>query len=454
MRTSVNFLLFVGGLGGLLCGIDFGIIAVSMPYIRALGLYNDLQIGWIVGGVMLGGIVGSATGGVLCDRIGRRSVIALAAAFFLASVPTICLSGTSFPVIMTGRILQGMSCGYMSIAMPMYLAEVLPPDSRGRGTAIFQLFLGIGLVLAAVSGVIIARTLGAADAPAEVVSDAAKSLAWRVNFWWTLLPVVVLFGCSLLAPESPVWEKREQGTGNREQGTGLALGTLFQRRYVIPFLLALAVLTLNKLIGFGCVVPYAVVLFQKAGLSGALGNGGDLALKAVNLAVTLLVVGIVDKKGRTWLLKIGTAGLTVSLAVIGVLFFALERGWLAPSLLSGCLTLAAFLSLMFFYAFGPGVCVWLVLSELMPARIRANGMAIALFSNQFVAWGLAVAFLPLTNALGFGPVFLVFALMGVAYFVTVLFIPETKGRTLEEIERLWDRDRTGPGLTESNEQPA
>ena len=198
-------------------------------------------------------------------------------------------------------------------------------------------------------------------------------------------------------------------------------------------------LTLNKLIGFGCVVPYAVVLFQKAGLSGALGNGGDLALKAVNLAVTLLVVGIVDKKGRTWLLKIGTAGLTVSLAVIGALFFALERDWLVPSLLSGCLTLVAFLSLMFFYAFGPGVCVWLVLSELMPARIRANGMAIALFSNQFVAWGLAVAFLPLTNALGFGPVFLAFALMGVAYFVTVLFIPETKGRTLEEIEGLWSR---------------
>ena len=451
MRNSVRFLLLVGGLGGLLCGIDFGIIAVSMPYIRALGLYNDLQVGWIVGGVMLGGIVGSATGGVLCDRIGRRSVIALAAAFFIASIPTICLSGTSFPVIMTGRILQGMSCGYMSIAMPMYLAEVLPSDSRGRGTAIFQLFLGIGLVLAAVSGVIIARTFGAADAPAEVVSDAAKSLAWRVNFWWTLAPVALLFGCSLLAPESPVWLKKVKSSRFKVQSAyetsknlqpetlNLQPETLFQRKYILPFLLALAVLTLNKLIGFGCVVPYAVVLFQKAGLSGALGNGGDLALKAVNLAVTLLVVGIVDRKGRTWLLKIGTAGLTVSLVAIGVLFFALERGWLAPSLLSGCLTLAAFLSLMFFYAFGPGVCVWLVLSELMPVRIRANGMAIALFSNQFVAWGLAVVFLPLTNALGFGPVFLAFALMGVAYFVTVLFIPETKGRTLEEIEDLWNR---------------
>ena len=442
LRYTKFLLLIVGGLGGLLCGIDFGIIAVSMPYIRALGLYNDLQIGWIVGGVMLGGIVSSATGGVLCDCIGRRTMIAVAAVFFLVSVPTICLSGTSFPVIMTGRILQGMSCGYMSIAMPMYLAEVLPPDSRGRCTAIFQLFLGIGLVLAAVSGVIIARTLGAADAPAEVVSDTAKSLAWRVNFWWTLAPVALLFGCSLLAPESPVWIKRKDLSLTSGQESDFSIehsSSLIQRKYILPFLFALAVLTLNKLIGFGCVVPYAVVLFQKAGLSGALGNGGDLALKAMNLAVTLLVVGIVDRKGRTWLLKIGTAGLTVSLAVIGVLFFALERGWIAPSSLSGCLMLVAFLSLMFFYAFGPGVCVWLVLSELMPARIRANGMAIALFSNQFVAWGLAVVFLPLTNALGFGPVFLMFAATGIFYFLTVFFIPETKGKSLEEIEQFWSK---------------
>ena len=91
------------------------------------------------------------------------------------------------------------------------------------------------------------------------------------------------------------------------------------------------------------------------------------------------------------------------------------------------------------YSFGPGVCVWLVLSELMPSRIRANGMSIALFSNQFVAWGLASAFLPLANACGFGPIFLCFALFGALYFIMVLFIPETKGKTLEEIETLFDR---------------
>ena len=180
-------------------------------------------------------------------------------------------------------------------------------------------------------------------------------------------------------------------------------------------------------------------LFQKAGLSGALGNCGDLAFKVVNLSVTLLVVGLVDKKGRTFLLRVGTAGLSVALAAIGVLFLALERGWLQPSVAVGSVMLAAFLALVFFYSFGPGVCVWLVLSELMPTRIRANGMAIALFSNQFVAWGLASAFLPLANACGFGALFLCFALFGILYFVTVLFIPETKGKTLEEIETLFER---------------
>ena len=430
MRRILTF----GGLGGLICGIDFGIIAVAVPYIRALGLYSDAQVGWIVGGVLFGGILASACGGLLCDRLGRRAVIRLATGCFLSSIPVICLSGVSFPLIMGGRILQGLSCGFLQVAMPMYLAETLPPDRRGKGTAIFQLFLGIGLVLAALAGVILAKALGAADADASLVPAAAKSLAWRLNFWWTLLPAACLAVSSCLVPESTV-----KGRPVRSPASPSVRESLLRRRYVIPFLLALAVLTLNKLIGFGCVVPYAVVLFQKAGLSGALGNCGDLAFKVVNLVVTLLVVGLVDKKGRTFLLRVGTAGLSVALAAIGILFVAFERGWLSPSLGAGCATLAAFLALVFFYSFGPGVCVWLVLSELMPARIRANGMSIALFSNQFVAWGLASAFLPLANGWGFGPLFLVFALFGVVYFVTVLFIPETKGKTLAEIESLFDK---------------
>ena len=442
-RMQTWFLLAIGGLGGLLYGIDFGVIAVSMPYIKALKIYTDAEVSWIVGAVMFGGILASATAGVLCDRLGRKAMIAAAAALFLVAIPIVCFSGTSLAVMLTGRVLQGMSAGYMAVVMPMYLAECLPADLRGRGTGIFQLFLGIGLVTAAAVGILIAAIYGAADASAETVPDAAKSLAWRVNFWWTMVPVAVLFVGSLFLKESPVWQAMRNGA-NVTVATNETDGEkhpLLSRRYVIPFVLAVLVLTFNKTIGMSSIVAYAVSLFQKAGLSGALANVGDLSLKGTNLVVTLLAVALVDRKGRTWLLKVGTAGMTVGLFLIGALFLAIERGWMAASPVSGFVTLAAFLLMQMFYSLGPGICVWLVLSELMPARIRANGMAIALFANQFVAWGLASSFFPMVNAWGYGPVFFGFAVSGILYFLTVLFIPETKGMPLEKIEHLFDRKR-------------
>ena len=434
------FLLAVGGLGGLLYGIDFGVIAVSMPYIKALKIYTDAEVSWIVGAVMFGGILASATAGILCDRLGRKKMISSAAVLFLVAVPVVCFSGESLAIMLTGRILQGMSAGYMAVVMPMYLAESLPPEIRGRGTGIFQLLLGIGLVSAALAGIIISWIYGAADAAADVVSNESKSIAWRVNFWWSTIPVAVLFVSSLFLKESPVWLKMRGASPKGEASTVPSSegGTLLRRKYVIPFVLAVLVLTFNKTIGMGSIVAYAVTLFQKAGLSGTLGNVGDLALKVTNLLMTLVAVALVDKKGRTWLLKVGTAGLTVGLFAIGALFLAIEKGVLSATPLTGFVTLGAFLAMQTFYSIGPGICVWLVLSELMPARIRANGMAIALFVNQLTAWGLASTFFPMVNAWGYGPVFFGSAVTGIFYFVTVLFIPETKGRTLEEIENLFE----------------
>lgn len=442
-KAYVRFLLMVGGLGGLLYGIDCGVIAVSMPYIKALHIYTDAEVSRIVGGVLFGGILASATAGILCNRFGRRTMITTSALLFLVAIPIICLSGTSIVVMMIGRVLQGMSTGYMAVAMPMYLVECLPADRRGRGTGIFQLFLGIGMVTAAAVGILISVIFGAADASAAVVPDTTKAVAWRVNFLWTLAPVSVLFICSMMLKESPVWLKmRNEKSAASHLGTQVAVakGSLFQRRYVLPFVLTVLVLTFNKTIGINTIFSYAVALFQKAGLSGTLGNVGDMALKGTNLVITLLAVGLVDKKGRTWLLKIGTAGLTVGLFMIGAIFLALEHGWLPPSRLSGFITLAAFLTMQAFYSLGPGICVWLVLSELMPTRIRANGMAIALFANQFVAWGLSSSFFPLVDAWGYGLVFFGFAATGVLYFVTVLFIPETKGKSLDELDHLFDKN--------------
>ena len=449
IQNSVRYLLAIAGLGGLLYGIDFGVIAAASPYIKALRLFSDAELSWIVGAVLFGGIVSSLTAGMLAERFGRKRMIVASAALFLVAIPTVCLSEKSLLPMLFGRVLQGVSAGYMAVVMPMYLTETLPPEIRGRGTGVFQFCLGLGLVAAAAVGYVVAKLYGAADAPAEVVADAAKSAAWKMNFWWTLAPVAALFLGSLRLPESPVWEKRVKfGSGGvRECGsegvdspthTLTHALTLNSRKYVVPFLLAVAVLTLNKTTGMSSVTSYSVMIFQKAGFAGTLGNVGDFAIKFTNLVVTLGAASLVDKVGRTWLLKIGTAGMTIGLAAIGGVLLAIERFGLEPSTTTGLFCLAAFFVMQVFYALGPGICVWLVLSELMPSRIRANGMAIALFMNQFVAWGLASSFLPWVNAWGWASMFFFFAANGVIYFIVSLLIPETKGKTLEELEHLFE----------------
>ena len=445
-RFSVGYLLAIAGLGGLLYGIDFGVIAAASPYIKALGLFTDTELSWIVGAVLFGGIVSSLTAGMLAERFGRKRMIVAAAALFLVAVPVVCLSGQSLCTMLLGRVLQGMSAGYMSVVMPMYLTETLPAEMRGRGTGVFQFCLGVGLVAAAATGYLVARLYGAADAPAEVVSDAAKSVAWKMNFWWTLAPVAVLFIGSFRLPESPVWKapsSKLPAPSSQLQAPSSQLqapsSKLLSRRYVVPFLLAVAVLTLNKTTGMSSVTSYSVMIFQKAGFAGTLGNVGDFAIKLTNLVVTLVAAAIIDRVGRTRLLKLGTAGMTIGLAAIGGVLLAIERFGVAANGMTGIFCLAAFFVMQVFYALGPGICVWLVLSELMPSRIRANGMAIALFMNQFVAWGLASSFLPWVNAWGWASMFFFFAANGVLYFVVSLFIPETKGKTLEELEHLFDK---------------
>ena len=437
-QTSVGFLLAMAGLGGLLYGIDFGTIAAAMPYIRALGMFSDGELSVVVGAVLFGGIVSSLTAGMLAERFGRKRMIVASAALFLVAIPVVCLSSGSFAAMVAGRVLQGMSAGYMSVVMPMYLTETLPPAIRGRGTGVFQFCLGLGLVLAATVGYAVAATFGAS----------LKDLAWKVNFWWTMLPVAVLFFGALRLTESPVWlANRGQKTSDRGQPQTGKFGDsiirrfdhsiISSRRYVVPFLLAVLVLTFNKTTGMSSITSYSVVIFNKAGFAGSLGNVGDFAIKLTNLLMTVVAAALVDRKGRTFLLKLGTAGMTLGLAAIGGVFLAIERFGVAANAATGVLCLAAFFLMQVFYALGPGICVWLVLSELMPQRIRANGMAIALFMNQFVAWGLASTFLPWVNRWGWYSMFFFFAANGVLYFLTACFIPETKGKTLEELEKLF-----------------
>ena len=440
---NVRLLLAIAGLGGFLYGVDFGVIAAAEPYMKAMGAYSDGQISHIVGAVLLGGIVASLTAGMLADWLGRKRMIVISAAMFLVAIPIVSLSLGSFYVLYAGRVLQGMSAGYMAVVMPMYLTETLPADIRGRGTGVFQFCLGFGLVVAAGAGCLVATWYGASD----TANAAERVAAWGANFWWTMLPVAVLFFGALRLPESPVWlekkfgKSRESG-GSGESGISGFAGSLLQRRYVVPFMLACLVLTFNKTTGMSSFTSYLVSILHSAGFEGIYANWGQLAVKLTNMLVTIAAAALVDRKGRTWLLKVGTGGMTIGLAAIGSVFLAIERFGVQANNVTGLLTMFAFFFMQVFYALGPGLCVWLVLSELMPLRIRANGMAIALFMNQFVAWGLASWFRPWVAAWGWSSMFFFFAVNGVLYFATACFIPETKGKTLDELEHLFDNKRT------------
>ena len=439
----------MAGLGGLLYGVDFGVIAAAEPYLMALGTYSGTKVSLIVGAVLIGGLISSLTAGVLCDWLGRKKTIILSAGMFLAAIPVVCLSVGCFPVLFVGRILQGMSAGYMAVAMPMYLTETLPAEIRGRGTGVFQTCLGIGLVVAAGAGCLVASLMGASDRPGMTAE--MLTAAWRANFWWTMVPVAFLFAGSLFLKESPVWrekvarlksckvEKSQAGTTDPSTLQPFNSSTLLQRKYVIPFLLACAVLTLNKTTGMSSFTSYLVSILQKSGFEGILANYGQLIVKLTNIFMTLVAAALIDRKGRTWLLKLGTGGMAIGLFAIGGVFLAIERFGVVAGNVTGVITLVLFFFMYCFYALGPGICVWLVLSELMPQRIRANGMAIALFMNQLVACGLASSFRPWVETWGWSSMFFFFAVNGVLYFIVACFIPETKGKSLEELENLFGK---------------
>jgi MFS family permease len=555
---AMRFLLFIAGMGGLLYGIDVGIIAGALPYLESTASVawrlSAQQLSFIVAAVLLGSVLSSLFAGALADWIGRRWVMVLAGVLFTLSIPLIALADGYVPLLL-GRLLQGISGGLIGVVVPLYLAESLPANQRGRGAALFQLLLTIGLVAAALIGLLQAQSVETATAAAQSLSEiergaalfAAKDHAWRSIFWMCLTPGIVFTIGSALLPESPRWLARrgQIAQARQEQLPVRAAGDrLLSRRYMLPFLLACLVLALNQATGINSILAYVVNILNQAGLPGATANMGDVVLKILNAVMTVVAVILVDRKGRKFLLMLGTSGIVVALLAAGLLFQNVEgeqrdvaavlqarvqhegldlrldaktletlggsaagapqqltiaysygpftnvqtrrsddaalpplrmtredtvqadsvigvffrklhlnpfadpaegataplritKAHLAavPSTTHGWQVALAMCLFVASFAVGPGVCVWLALSELMPTRIRSNGMSIALLINQFVSTVIAAVFLPTVGQYGYATMFFYGAGCTLLYFLTAAFLlPETKGKTLEEIE--------------------
>ncbi len=577
-----RFLLLVAGLGGLLYGVDVGIIGGALPYLEATSGLDAGQLSIIVAAVLLGSVISTLFAGILADGLGRKPLMVISGVTFIASIPLIALSHGYGPLFF-GRLLQGISGGLIGVVVPLYLAECLGASSRGKGTGIFQWLLTLGIVSAALIGIYysyrvedVARLAGAQEL------FAFKDQAWRRIFWVSLPPGILFVIGSFLVEESPRWlfrkgkkeaarlallrsrtsqqatleieEMEVTATAKTTAASGVAYSdSLLRRKYVVPFILACVILFCNTATGVNSIIGYNTGILLQSGLSDLAAHWGYVLFTTVNFLVTVIGLSLVDLKGRKFLLTIGTIGIIVSLLCVAVLFRQTEAGNIdcraaiqslvqpnqtatltfdeneaatllatqgsaanvidkaraslviiysygdftgattfvrsgnhgaapihitrescvptnkveaffknpfadlaaaqsaplkidraliapVPDATHGWIVAIALYSFMAFYAFGPGVCVWLALSELMPTRIRSNGMSIALVINQIVSTTLAAIFLPVVSKHGYSAMFFLFAGFTVIYFITAFFfLPETKGRTLEEIEAFFEK---------------
>ena len=456
-----NRLLFsVCGFAGLMYGIDIGMIASALPYIKATCSFTTTELSCVVAAVLLGTIFGKFTGAQLAERGGRLFALRATAVVFALAVPVICLSGGAFLPMFTGRIMQGVGCGMMGLVTPLYMTETAPANERGKGAGLIQLFLCAGLVLASLVGVAVTAYFGPADS--ESVSLASKAVAWKAIFWLSGLPTLVLFFGTFRLSESARWLFKR---GRKEPACAALLRnntpedaratlaelerlsasqvcesgnleTVWQRKYVVPVILAGIIAICTQFCGVNMILNFSVVLMQKAGLSQAAANISDTIIKGVNLGMTLVAMALVDRRGRKFLLSLGSGGMTVGLALVGVVFLLLESGALAPGTGAGWLATAGLVFFIAAFAIGPGICIWLAESELLPLRIRANAMMSIGFVQMGSSWLLAQLFLPWSEKFGESSVFFALSAVCVVFLVAVaFFLPETKGKTLEEIER-------------------
>ena len=622
---TVYFLLFIAGMGGLLYGIDIGVIDPALPYLNKAIRLTEQETSYIVAAVLAGSLLGSVIAGFLADWLGRKKMMIVSAMMFVASV-AIIFSSQSYVPLMLGRLLQGMSGGVIAVVVPLYLAESLVARKRGSGTAIFQFMLTFGIVLAAFVG---RYFIGNAEAATEAAGSNQEAIlqaadhAWRGMFLTVVYPGLVFLVGSFMVSESPRWLFRrgkadaaraallksrtpdEAELEMKEMADSLAherakpqmtfvesMTEIFTaRKYVIPFVLACIILGCNQATGINSILQFMTIILQQAGLGALAASNSGTAIKILNCVMTIVAVLLVERKGRTYLLKLGTSGIIVSLVALAAVFYSVEskrqdvdqeviamikdnqlvlditkvkfanqpageavqisvlsnygskqqvstafmptaestkilaaaddilgkltaetkalldqakafkakdltklspeekavvdqaqlvlgklgkdeRATLANAAMitqNQTLSIApdakdkenagkplvikrakigpipgkqngmlAALCIAFFiasFSVGPGVCVWLALSELMPTRIRSAGMGIALLVNQGVATAIAAVFLPVVGNYGYFAMFLFWAACTVVYFITAaFFLPETKGKTLEEIE--------------------
>ncbi len=433
----------VAAFGGFLFGYDTAVVSGAIGFLQAhFGLSAELK-GWAASSVLVGCMLGAMFGGPVGDRLGRKASLLLCAALFAVSSVASAMPAT-LAQFAWARFAGGLAIGAASILSPIYIAEVSPEKFRGRLVALYQLAIVVGILVVFFVNLQIQR-----------LGDEAWNVdrGWRWMFGSLVLPSVVFGGLLAFVPESPRWLMKAGLEGRaleildriggpenaarevaeirsalaQEAGRWSELFAAYRRPLAIGALLAV----FSQLSGINTVMYYAPEIFKAAGAARDAAFAQTVTVGAVNLLFTFVAIAFVDRAGRRPLLLIGTAVQAISLFMVGLLFGRGGPGWL---LLGGILAFVA----AFAMAMGP--VSWIVNSEIFPNKFRGRAMAVSISLLWLSCFAVSQTFPMLLEALGPSRTFWVYGGLSLLSLVFVAsFVPETKGRTLEEIEAGWRR---------------
>lgn len=425
----------VAALGGLLFGFDTAVIAGATKALTSVFQLTPALLGFTVSSALWGTILGAMFGGIPGDKYGRRDSLRILAVLYLLSALG-CAFAWDWYSFVFARFIGGLAIGGSSVLGPMYIAEIAPARWRGRLVGLFQFNIVFGILMAYFSNYVIGN-FGLGDAE------------WRWKLGIAAVPsalfLMMLFGI----PRSPRWlvkkrrvdEAREvlrlTGEANYERELqdivesidaehGLANEPLFSRKYRLPVFLAIAIGMFNQLSGINAILYYLNDIFQQAGFDKVSGDLQAVAIGFTNLIFTMLAMTVIDRLGRKKLLLIGSVGCAISLAGVAWIFASGRNQHLLVWLLVGFIAS---------FAFSQGAVIWVYLSEVFPNRVRAKGQSLGSFTHWLMNAIISGVFPVVAATSGAGPFVLFSAMMVLQFFVVLFFFPETKGLTLEQMQK-------------------
>ena len=424
----------VAALGGLLFGFDTAVIAGATQALKALYRLSPFWEGFTVASALVGTVIGSMLAGIPGDRYGRRDSLRGLAVLYIVSAAG-CAFAWNWVVLVFFRFVGGLAIGGSSVLGPMYIAEIAPAKWRGRLVGFFQFNVVFGILLAYLSNYVIgSMSLGA--------------LEWRWKLGVAAIPAAFFFVMLFGIPRSPRWLVKK---GRTDEARGVLRLTgqeqyeqelreiiesidaehvtsdaLFSGKYRFPVFLAVSIGMFNQLSGINAILYYLNAIFERAGFSKVSGDLQSVAIGATNLLFTMLAMSVIDQVGRKTLLLIGSVGTATCLAGVAAIFFTGRHENLLLWMLVGYIA---------FFAFSQGAVIWVFISEVFPNRVRAKGQSLGSFShwimNALISWTF-----PLMAASSGGYPFVFFsAMMALQFFVVLFLYPETKGVSLEEMQK-------------------